>query len=228
MATSRAESRRFNTNGPRPARGAFSTCARRVHLGTNRVAAHPRVSRPIDPDRRVGATRHFDPAGPNPVRDLDLDLDLDLDRRRSLDRSRSSRPPRRRSSRRSSQRLRSSRRSSRRSGRRASATEATVPVPPNLVALGQSASTSSASPDSFPTDVLFPGDVFRAARFAVRGREQHGTHGARVRRLRHARFRGATRASIAARSFSRIRSATAACAPSPPASRVPPPPRPTI
>ena len=47
------------------ARGAFSTCARRVHLGTNPVAAHPRVSRPIDPDRRVGATRHFDPAGPN-------------------------------------------------------------------------------------------------------------------------------------------------------------------
>ena len=70
MATSRAKSRRFNINGPRTAtraRGAFSTFARRVHLGTNPVAAHPRVSRPIDPDRRVGATRHSDPAGPNAV-----------------------------------------------------------------------------------------------------------------------------------------------------------------
>ena len=65
------------------------------------------------------------------------------------------------------------------------------PSAERVVALGQPRVQLVAQfPDSFPTDVLFPGDVFRAARFAVRGREQHGAHGARVRRLRHARFRG--------------------------------------
>jgi hypothetical protein len=60
----------------------------------------------------------------------------------------------------------------------------------SLVVLGQSRLQLVAQfPDSFPPDVLFPGDVFRAARFAVRGREQHGAHRARVRRLRRARFR---------------------------------------
>lgn len=60
----------------------------------------------------------------------------------------------------------------------------------SLVVLGQPRLQLVAQfPDSFPPDVLFPGDVFRAARFAVRGREQHGAHRARVRRLRRARFR---------------------------------------
>ena len=179
MATSRAKSRRFNINGPRTAngaRGAFSTFARRVHLGTNPVAAHPRVSRPIDPDRRVGATRRSDPAGPNRRRAISTSTSTSTDDDPSIDRVRRDRPD-------ADRRVDRPNVVDRPVDRLADRDAARPPPrrrsrPSSASRLGQQRQLVGA-PDCFQPTYCFP-VTCSARRVAVRGREQHGARGTRA------------------------------------------------